>query len=157
MTVNFYKIEDDFRVVNKTLGTPVKTLSIDFLASTSLSNPELILSYDSDIASCNYMKFVEVEKHYFFPQPTLSPGGRLLISGTDDVLMNNREKILDLHAYVTRSESSGNDLMVDGKRPVQANRHCKTLPFNAHPFVSDDQGTNINYTLTVIGGRKYGT
>ncbi len=157
MTVNFYKISDDFRVVNKTLGTPIKTLSIDFLASTSLSNPELILSYDSDIASCNYMKFVEVEKHYFFPQPTLSPGGRLLIFGTDDVLMNNREKILDLHAYVTRSESSGNDLMVDGKRPVQVNRHCKTLAFNAHPFIGDDQGSIINYTLTVIGGHKNGT
>lgn len=156
MTVNFYRISDDFRVLNKTLGTPVKSLNLAFLDTVSLSNPSLTLSYDSDIANCNYMRFVEVDRYYFFPQPSLAPGGRMFITGTDDVLMNNKDQILDLDVYVVRSESNGNSLMLDGKRPVQANRHCITAKFSASPFSGDDDLTGIKYVLTVVGGANTG-
>jgi hypothetical protein len=154
VTVNFYRISDDFRVVNKSLGTPLATLSLAFLDTVSLSNPRIVISYNATIATCNYMEFVEAEKYYFFPQPSLGAGGRLYIVGTDDVLMNNRAKILELDAYVVRSESNGNSLMLDSKRPVQANRHCITEPFSQHPFSGDSDVSGIKYVLTVIGGQR---
>lgn len=155
MTIKFYKIADDYRVLNKTLGAVRKQLSVALLQSTSLSTPHLVLAYDSTIATCNYMEFVEIGKHYYFPQPVLSPGGRLVIDGKDDVLMNNKAEILGLSAYVVRSENSGNSLMNDSKFPVQANRHCKTIRFDSNPFaVPSDYTTTRCFTLTVVGGKN---
>lgn len=155
MTVNFYKISDDFRVLNKTLGAVQKQLNVALLQSTSLSTPHLVLAYDDTLANCNYMEFVEIGKYYYFPQPVLAPGGRIVINGKDDVLMNNKNEILGLSAYVVRSESSGNSLMTDSKTPVQANRHCKTIRFDSNPFEVPASYTNTKcFTLTVIGGKN---
>jgi len=157
VTVNFYRISDDFRVVNKSLGSPLATLNLAFLDTVSLSNPRIVIAYNATIAACNYMEFVEVEKYYFFPQPSLGAGGRLYIVGTDDVLMNNKRQILTLDAYVVRSESNGNSMMLDSKRPTQANRHCITAPFSQHPFSGDDDVSGMKYVLTVIGGANNAT
>lgn len=154
VTVNFYKISDDFRVLNKTLGSPVASLNLAFLDTISLSNPRIVISFNSLISECNYMKFVDVNRYYFFPKPSVGAGGRMYIIGTDDVLMNNKEQILDLHAYVVRSESNGNKLMLDERRPVQVNRTCHTLRFSQSPFTNVDDTTGKKFVLTVIGGQN---
>lgn len=161
MTVTFYNVSDDPRVVEKTLGNPViPAITANPLSSCSVMNPSLVLSYNSAIISANYFSIVwnnNLTLYYFMNDPVLSPGGRCLISGREDVLMSNKNDILNLVAYCSRCESKFERFAVDSKVPSLVLINVESFPFGeSNNYIFDQTKTYAdgvhNYLLTVKGG-----
>lgn len=151
MTIEFYTVSDDPRVIQKTLGSAVYSPTVNLLASCSVKNPEFVLSYDSRLITANYFKIVEWDRYYFMGEPVLSPGGRCIVTGKEDVLMSNASEILGLHAYCTRCESKFERYAVDNSVLSLVKSNVQTIPFSLSPF-ADSVGA-YQYLLTVKGGK----
>lgn len=151
MTIHFYKITDDPRVVEKTLGSIVYTTNANILSSCSVKDPILVLTYDSRLIDANYMEIGDWHRFYFMGEPVLSPGGRCTISAHEDVLYTNKYEILKLHAYCNRCESHFERYAVDSAVPSLVTTIVTNLPFSYHPFSTGADSTQ--YLLTVKGGK----
>lgn len=151
MNVIFYNIACDNRVVDKTsaLGTGV-TKECKVYQQTGIMHPSILLAYGSSIVNYNYMEIPSWNRYYFITGMEVMPGERIVVTGSEDVLFSNKDEILQLNAYVVRSEDHVNKLIVDNKHPVQANRHCKTIKFPTAHFGADPR--DRVYLLTVVGG-----
>lgn len=152
MVINFYTCNCDNRVVDKTnhltLGV---TKECNIFNQTGIMHPSLLLTYDDSLVSYNYFEIPKWNRFYFITGMEVMNGQRIVVTGSEDVLHTNHAQIMNLDAYVVRTESSKtNNLIVDSKVPSQANRHCKTLSFSVHPFNAAD--TDPVYLLTVVGG-----
>lgn len=151
MNVIFYNISCDNRVVNKTpaLGVGI-TKDCKVYQQTGVMHPSMLLAYDSAIVNYNYMEIPSWNRYYFITGMEVMPGERIVVTGSEDVLMSNKDEILQLNAYVVRSEDHANNLIVDNKYPSQANRHCKTIKFPTPHFGA--KPIDRVYLLTVVGG-----
>lgn len=152
MNVVFYTCDCDNRVVDKsshlTQGT---TYNCSVYQQTGVMHPSLLLTYSSAIVNYNYFKIEDWHRWYYITGIEVMPGGRCVVTGSEDVLYSNKDEIKTLSAYVIRTESANpNSLIVDNKIPCQANRHCKTLKFSTSPFGAEE--TSPVYLLTVLGG-----
>lgn len=152
MTINFYICNCDNRVVDKTAHLALQeTKDCSIYNQTGIMHPSLVLTYAPAIVNYNYFEIPDWHRFYYITGMEVMGGQRIVVSGSEDVLHSNHTKIMELNAYVQRTESSKvNKLIVDSKIPTQANRHCKTLSFSAHPFNATD--TSPVYLLTVVGG-----
>lgn len=153
--VVFYKCTADNRIVDKTNYLEQRaTKNCDFFNQTGVMHPSILLSYDSAIVNnSNYFYIAEWGRWYYITGIEVMPGGRMVVTGSEDVLFSNKDEILALNAYVVRTENSekSNSLIVDNKHPVKANRHCKTIRFDLK-FNASDADNDRMYVLTVIGG-----
>lgn len=151
--VIFYKCTADNNVVDKTnFLTNPRTFNCDFYNQTGVMHPSILLTYDSNVVNYkNYFYIAEWGRYYYITGIEVMPGGRMIITGSEDVLYSNKDEILSLDAYVVRTQSSlSNDLLLDSKQPVQVNRHCKTIKFPGTHFNGTD--SDYIYLLTVLGG-----
>ena len=151
MTIEFYNVTDDNRVVNKNLGSVVHTISdAQVYRDTSIMSPQFLVDYAPYVVNSNYVKVPLWNRYYYVTDVTAMPGGRAVMHCREDVLMSNKDAIMNLDAYVLRTESSVvNRLIVDSKVPTQANRHCRTIAFSP---IFNALDTNYVYLLTVVGG-----
>lgn len=151
MNVNFYTCNCDNAVVNKTdYLTLGETRSCQVYQQTGVMHPSLLLKYSSSIVNYNYFGIPDWNRFYYITGIEVMPGGRCVVTGSEDVLHSNFEEILNLDAYVLRTETTKtNKLIVDNKVPTQSNRHCKTLAFSP---VFNAVDTDYVYLLTVVGG-----
>lgn len=152
MTVDFYTCTCDNRVVDKTnyLSEPT-TKTLQVFQQTGIMHPTLLLNYSADIVNNNYFFIREWNRYYYIVGMEVMTGGRMTVTGSEDVLYSNKNSILELNAYVVRTESKkDNNLIVDNKRPVQANRRCHTIMFPNELLNGVD--TDRVYLLTVVGG-----
>lgn len=152
MTVDFYKISDDPRVLEKTLGTRVHTCNANILATCSVHDPVLVLTYNSNLVTANYFHISEWGSYYFMGEPELSPGGRCIVRGTKDVLFSNAEEILKLNAYCSRCESKAENYAVDSAPLSLVTTNVTTRQFSLHPFAASGEN-KLMYMLTVKGGK----
>lgn len=149
LSLNFYNVTDDPRTLEKTLGSPVHSVGANLLDNCSVHDPRLVLRYSSELIGANYFEIVEWNTFYFMGDPVVSPGGRCLITGREDVLMTNKDKILALNAYCSRCESKFERYAVDSKVPSLVKNVVDTYRFSLSPFTS----SNFSYLLTVKGGK----
>lgn len=152
MTIDFYKISDDPRVLEKTLGTLLYTCNANILGTCSVHDPVLVLSYNSNLVTANYFHISDWGAYYFMGEPELSPGGRCIIRGTKDVLFSNKDEILNLHAYCSRCESKAEKYAVDSAPLSLVTSNVTNIPFSLHPFSASGQYARM-YMLTVKGGK----
>jgi len=152
MTINFYICNCDNRVVDKTNYLALQaSKDCSIYNQTGIMHPSLVLSYSPAIVNYNYFGIPDWGRFYYITGMEVMGGQRIVVSGSEDVLHSNHGKIMELDAYVQRTESNKiNKLIVDSKIPSQANRHCKTLTFDLHPFNATD--AEPIYFLTVVGG-----
>lgn len=155
MTIIFYNVTDDPRVLEKTLGSSLYSTSFNLLKACNVKNPELILAYHPSIISANYFKIPEWGRFYFMGEPVVAPGGRCLVTGKEDVLMSNKDEILELNSYCSRCESRFERYAIDNCVPSLMTTIVTNLQFSEHYFnAMDTQGTGLcrQYLLTVKGG-----
>lgn len=154
MQVNFYQISDNPKKIVKNLGNPL-IKQVSPYNDCSVSNPSLLLNYDSSIiANNNYFYIPEWNSYYFMNHDIRAiSGGRMIVSGYEDVLMTNSDGILNLKAYVIRGESNRNKYLIDSI-PMQVQRNCNTIVFPNNPF--DFNYNDYPYSMQVIGGKAYG-
>lgn len=151
MIVQFFKISDDPKTLEKTLGSVVHSVDANLWGSCSVHDPQLVLTYHSNLVSANYFAIPDWNAYYFMGDPVLSPGGRCIITGKEDVLMTHAQEILNLNAYCSRCESRFERYAIDSKVPSLITSIIETFDFNASPFLSSNW--NYNYLLTVKGGK----
>lgn len=162
VTAKFYKITDDARVLNKTLGTASdKTCKIK--GTDSILTPTLVLKYDATIAACNYVYIpAPYNRYYFMSPPVLSPGGRMTIPCTVDPLMSNKSNIESLDVVVTRMErtqynGAESDFIDDNRAQALTIPNVHTVEADSTPFntqISSTATTGYTYILSVVGGVK---
>lgn len=154
MQVNFYQVKDNPKKIIKSLGNPL-IKQVSPYNDCSISNPSLLLNYDNSIiVNYNYFYIPEWDSYYFMNHDIKAiSGGRMILSGYEDVLMSNANEILNLDCYVYRGESNRNKYIADSI-PAQVQRTCNTIAFPNNPF--DFNYKDYPYTLRVIGGAKYG-
>lgn len=157
MTVDFYTCTCDNRVVDKTnyLSEPI-TKTLQVFEQTGVFHPTLLLNYSADVVNCNYFYIHEWNRYYYIVGMEVMTGSRMTVTGSEDVLYSNKNEIMNLPAYVVRTESNKeNKLIVDNKKPVQANRRCHTILFPNQ--LLDGVDTDRVYLLTVVGGSAAST
>lgn len=152
MTIDFYTIKDDPRVIVKSLpSTPSYSTDANILGNCSIKNPTLVLTYNSALLGVNYMHISDWHRYYFMGEPVVSPGGRCIITATEDVLFTNKDEILKLDAYCNRCENHFERYAIDTAVPSLVTTNVTNIPFSFHPFAA---GTGqYQFLLTVKGGK----
>lgn len=139
----------DNRVVDKTSFITFGTgINCDVYNECDVMNPVFLLKYDSSLVNYNYLRVQSWSRYYFINNVTVAPGGRIYLTCSEDVLMSNKDEILDLKAYSHRSQSSQEHYLVDDKVPTLVTTFRTHLTFDN---ILNDNG--FNYLLTVKGGK----
>jgi hypothetical protein len=153
MTISFYNVQDDNRVVNKNLGNAVHTISnAQVYRDTSIMSPQFLVDYAGYVVNSNYVHVPSWNRYYYVTDVTAMPGGRAVMHCREDVLMSNKDAIMNLDAYVIRGKGSNRDTnMVDSEQPVRITRDCNTIKFPSTPFAAS---TGYCIVLSVVGGKR---
>lgn len=158
ITAKFYKISDDPRVINKTLGTE-KEKTITIKGADSILNPTITIRYDATMTDYNYVFIPEpYNRYYFLAPPVIAPGKRMTWGCSVDPLMSNKDAIEGLDVIVTRLERGkyadddnrkNSDYISDNHAVglVQPNVH--TVEAAASPFNTE---SDWSYVMSVVGG-----
>lgn len=116
MTITLYNQDNDNRVVSKTLGSAIITLS-DAVARDSFDvrAGEITITTDTDISMCNYCYIAELSRYYYIKDITIYRKGVWVISLKCDVLMTFASGIRSLSGTVDRQENKYNGYIPDGE------------------------------------------
>lgn len=154
MTVSFYDVHDDPKVLNKELGTALLTLNnVKLKGEVDEFNPTLELANNVNLESANYFYIHDWGKYYYkIPNETNNLG--FIVRGEEDVRMTWKEQILNQYGIVGRqempSDKNGNQMYncyIGDERIMQENRSLVTcINF---PYGLPEQDT----WLLVVNGR----
>lgn len=129
-SVTFYKNLSDKRVVSKNLET-IKTLeNCVYKEDSTILNTNIIVSYDSDIMQSNYCYISDNNRYYYISEKTKLSGGKILLNCNIDVLMSNKDELLQLTATVDRNENESNAYLIDENYKALSYKEivCKSFP-----------------------------
>ena len=127
VTIRFYMIQEDPRVLEKTLtGTEA---SIDFNAHSSMTGtfkeevdlfePRVLIEIDPYyINNFNYVKIDELGRYYFVREKRLVRTGLLELHLVEDVRMTWAADIKLKNGFVARTKSNLKPFLEDGRRPL---------------------------------------
>ena len=149
MTVTFYSVSDDARVLNKTLGDAVATLStVEIFGECSIMDPVLKLVYDADLLDANYCYISDWKRYYYIENYDLSNGREMYVRMHEDVLMSNKTAIGNLECTIVRTAKNGraNLYLDDGKFKVLNYPRIQTKKF------PNSLSKTLSYVLTIAGG-----
>ena len=93
----------------------------------NIMNPTLILKY-FDIGY-NYCFISDFKKYYYVKSININRNGLYEIELKEDVLMSNKEGIMNSTARLSRSADYRNFYLVDNKMPVTNKKIINTIPF----------------------------
>ena len=149
MTVTFYSVSDDARVLNKTLGDAVATLSaVEIFGECSIMDPVLKLVYDADLLDANYCYISDWQRYYYIENYDLSNGREMYVRMHEDVLMSNATAIGELECTIVRTAQNGkaNLYLDDGKFKVLNFPRIQIKKF------PNSLNKSFSYVLTLAGG-----
>ena len=127
MTITVYKISDDRRVVNKTLGTAVATLTAVFKNDADILYPVLEVAYNSSVLTANYLYIDTLHRYYYIKNIKLDRQ-RLFLECEVDVLKTYYDGIRNLTCVVSRQSNinkAQNYLNDDFFRLLQYNEYLQ--------------------------------
>ena len=111
MLITFYKIDEPN---NKLVKTLIGGFQVDatLYEPYSLEQPQVILSTAYD--DYNYAYIEDYDRYYFVGEPIMDHDGLIIYPFMIDVLMSNKDQILDLEATIQRQEYNFNEYINDG-------------------------------------------
>lgn len=149
MTLKFYNVADDPRVVQKTLGTVTQTISNAYLKeNTDIIKPTFILTGNVNASTFgNYVYVQEFNRYYYITNQTAFPGGKTAISCEIDVLMSWAVNVLmtDVVVFNQSRYDLADSLISDPRLPMQVNTESRTFQF--HPGELSTNMTTGNKTI----------
>lgn len=152
MPITIYNNASDKKVIGKTL-TSVTTLNYILLESTNIINPEIVVSYASNILSANYAYIAEFNRYYFIDSITILDGKRMKISMSVDVLETYKTQIKGLTCIVKRNSNVYNLYLDDPYFQALNKRQIQTKIINSsafHPSILAN--TTDCFVLTIARG-----
>ena len=152
MDIKLGHTDADPRVLDKS-GFSGTTVSVQISDNCDIKRPVFLLDVANATPGNNYAYVPHWHAYYFLSEPVIMDGVRATVTGYLDYLTTYADDIRLLSGYLVRTADSDkqNKFVRDNKKPVQANRQCKTYAFDRSPFTAN-YATDIVYLLTVIGG-----
>lgn len=146
MKVTFYATSDDRRTVNKNLTLLYETETFNIKENSSIVNPTLIVTTFDHFPQCNYFYIEEFNRYYFVTDLISIRKDALQITGKSDVLMSNKEDILNMKGIIDRSAVGENNYLADVNQNF--------LNYKTNEIININKGFNETptYVLTVAGG-----
>lgn len=144
MTITVYKISDDRRVVNKTLGTAVATLTAVFKNDADILYPVLEVAYNASVLTANYLYIDTLQRYYYIKNIKLDRQ-RIFLECEVDVLKSYYNEIKNLTCVVSRQENNYNTYLNDGVWRNLQPKEVITLPFTQSFY------RPCNFVMTVGG------
>lgn len=144
MTITVYKISDDRRVVNKTLGTAVATLTAIIKNDADILYPVLEVAYNSSVLTANYLYIDTLQRYYYIKNIKLDRQ-RIFLECEVDVLKSYYNEIKNLNCVVSRQENNYNTYLNDGVWRNLQPKEVITLPFTQSFY------RPCNFVMTVGG------
>lgn len=146
VSITFYHNSADARVVDKSSQiTSIKTVSANFLDEVSILNPTLVMRYDADIFTSNYLYISTLDRYYYITDITTS-NNKLFINCKCDVLMSNKNAIKNSTCIIDRQEYTFNKYLND---PLYEGYSYEIL--SAYKMGNIFTKASVPY-LTVLGG-----
>lgn len=157
MTIQFYNISDDRKVVDKNAGPSTaigNAVTIAPTSKVSIINPVVEIDNNSAFWVANYAYISDLGRYYYVDNITLNTAQRMIVSLTVDVLKSFSAEIKASKATVLRSASTHGGKPTeysDSKLPVFPNHQIITSI--ELPEVNNELDTDGNYCylLTVVG------
>ena len=145
MQIKFYKVTDDKRVIDKTLGTAKTKSSCQLIEPSSVINPSFTIDIDTSIYSYNYVYIAYFGRYYYINDITVIDGARMLVTCNVDVLKSFATPIKSCTVNTRRNENNY-DMYLPDDRPVESRmiRYSQKFP---HSF--DDESDS--YILITVG------
>ena len=155
--VIFYSCTADNRVVDKTnFLTRQSTKECNFYNQTGVMHPSILLAYDANIVtSCNYFQISSWNRWYYITGIEVMPGGRMVVTGSEDVLFSNKDEILNLTCNIIRQENLHDPYIYDKLMQQQSSIDTYNKFFDQNPFGDLTSGAHV--MLTVVGGVSVST
>ncbi len=147
MYVTFYKCSDDPKKINKSLTEigSLKNISIEPTETMSILKPVLVMAYNVNYLTANYVYISEFERYYHCTV-SVAPGERCVVSCVVDPLYTFRSSLLDIPVTVIRSEVAGINYTPDKQLPIEPKRFTVYgAPFY-NPF---RHSTGYNYSVLI--------
>lgn len=131
MLINFYKMNLDARVVDKTAGlTAVTSFDVKLKKKpNNIKSFNLELAMDPEDITFNYCYIPKFKRYYFIGEPVSVYNGITEIPLNCDVLFTYKKGIYESVQLVDRSASHGNAFMPDNKIPVLAYETIESKKF----------------------------
>ena len=142
VSVSLYNNESEPNRVDKSISL-IMSDSIVIKDECSLFTPVIYINTSTDLTNVNYMKIAD---RYYYAKVALLSGDLYMITGNSDALMTFASGIRSNTALVTRSQSSFNRYLPDGKVKLNAYEQVKCLEFPT------GFSKTLNYYLITIGG-----
>ena len=112
MQVQIYKTSSERHRLSKSLTNQInKTCHI--LDGTSITDPVIVIGYDSSILQHTYAYITDFGRYYFITNIEVLPGQEIRLSLHVDVLMTYKDQIKACNARVTRSQSNYDPMISD--------------------------------------------
>lgn len=105
LTVEFYKTQSNPTMIEKNLGRVLVSTSCYPYNDFNVINPTFILAYESDVdyRSFNYFRINQWDRYYFITGLSYD-SGKVLLAGSEDVLMTYKDAILAQTQVMARVE-----------------------------------------------------
>ena len=146
MNVEIYKNISENSVIGKT-KTLVYQTPCEIKGESSIINPVLILQYNEQLFSSNYVYIPAWSRYYFIDDIRVLTGGRVEVSLSVDVLESFKDSILELNVILSDTEQTGLNNYLPSESFVV---NCK----NKTDIVNFSNGLldNGEYILITAGG-----
>lgn len=157
MQINLIHNYSNSNYINKNLDEHQYIyLNAKLKAPCDILNPQLIVNYETEIFSYNYVWIPDFNRYYYIVGKEVLKGNRLILYLKVDVLMSYRNEILNSYQLITRSESAGKTTyVVDSNFPVRQAGYNDVIKFSSSVFTSNAiNETSFNYIINVAGGSK---
>ena len=157
LTVNIGKTSDDTIVLEKSVtwimdGSSAKNYSCKPTDNCDILLPGLILGYNSDIVKCNYAYISDFGRYYFFRDPQLLTGGRMLLQLSVDVLNSWPGIIKNSPGVITRASLSAPTMIPDSQYPLLTGEGIIQNAVFSNPNGYFTNPADSSFVLTTLGG-----
>lgn len=147
MNVFLYRNYDESNHVNKNIEQISNSLDCNVYGNCSVETPDLLLTYTSDIANCNYAYIPEWGRYYYKKDCIVMNGNRCILSLEVDPLMSYKDGILNINCNISRCEKYKISMIPDSNVMVYGSQ-IEIVSFN-EAFVWSN---THSFVLTVLGG-----
>ena len=136
MLITLYRVEDDPRVVNKTLSSASLTIDAKCTDAKDILNPEFVINLAAQVAAnYNYMEIPEFHRFYFITDMAYDTAQNLVLSAHVDVLKTYAGSIPNIRGIIARSHNASGE-MVDKSLPINENVKELSIVTANKPIVS---------------------
>lgn len=147
INISLYQMDEDEKVVPKTLGTAVSTHTITLKDGCSIDTPTIRFSAGSAIMSTlNYAYIDAFGRYYYIRDRKMTVNGVCEMTLESDPLQSFYTDLFNVEATITRQEAreKANAYLIDGKYMGKAYQQLTTRDF---PNSLDD----FSYILMCVG------